>query len=77
MANQVHAFKDRDIRRVVKAAARSAGINPTAIEVDPKTGRIKVIGGDPATAEAAMAEADVNPFDREAERLRKAAEEAH
>ncbi len=74
MANQVHAFKDRDIRRVVKAA-RSAGIQPTAIEVDPKTGRIRVIGSDPATAEAVTA--DVNPFDREAERLRKAAEEAH
>jgi hypothetical protein len=43
MANMPHKFKDRDIQRVVKAA-RSAGLDPVAVEVDPKTGRIKVMG---------------------------------
>jgi hypothetical protein len=38
-----HAFKDRDIRRLVKAA-KAAGIDPVAIEVDLKAGRIKVTG---------------------------------
>ena len=51
MTNQVHIFKDRDIRRLVKAV-RSAGLNPAAVEVDVKTGRIKVIGGSPATDNA-------------------------
>ena len=41
MANQIHAYMDRDIKRVVKAA-RSAGLDPTAVEVDTKTGKIKV-----------------------------------
>jgi hypothetical protein len=43
MANMLHKFKDRDVQRVIKAA-RSAGLDPVAVEVDPKTGRIKVTG---------------------------------
>ena len=44
MSNRVHAFKDRDVQRLVKAA-RAAGLNPTAIEVDIKAARIKVFSG--------------------------------
>ena len=36
-------FKVRDVRRLVEAA-RAAGLNPTAVEVDVK-GRIRVITG--------------------------------
>jgi hypothetical protein len=38
------AFKDRDVRRLIKAA-RAEGLNPTAVEVDVKAGRIRVISG--------------------------------
>jgi Tfp pilus assembly PilM family ATPase len=44
VSNRVHAFKDRDVQRLVKAA-RAAGLNPTAIEVDIKAARIKVFSG--------------------------------
>jgi hypothetical protein len=37
-------FKDGDVRRLIKAA-RAAGINPTAVEVDFKAGCIRVISG--------------------------------
>ncbi len=67
MANQVHAYKDRDIKRVVKAA-RLAGLNPTAVEVDPKTGKIKVYGGKQG--------GEPNFFDQEAERIRHKKTEA-
>ena len=40
------AFKDRDVRRLIKAV-RAEGFNPSAVEVDVKTGRIRVISGDP------------------------------
>jgi hypothetical protein len=40
------AFKDRDVRRLIKAA-RAEGLNPTAVEVDVKVGRIRVISGNP------------------------------
>ena len=43
MANMPHKFKDRDVQRVIKAA-RSAGLDPAAVEVDPNTGKIKVMG---------------------------------
>jgi len=36
VANKPHPFKDRDIRRVIKAA-RSAGLDPASVTVDPKT----------------------------------------
>ena len=48
MANKVHAFKDRDVQRVIKAA-RSAGLEPVSVEVDPHTGRIKVTTNKAAT----------------------------
>jgi len=38
----LHKFKDRDVQRVIKAA-RSAGLDPAAVEVDPHTGKIKVM----------------------------------
>jgi hypothetical protein len=40
------AFKDRDVRRLIKAV-RAEGLNPTAVEVDVKAGRIRVISGNP------------------------------
>lgn len=39
MANQPHAFKHRDVVRVVKAA-RAAGVNVDQVTVDPHTGAI-------------------------------------
>ena len=38
------AFKDRDVRRLIKAV-RAEGLNPTAVEVDVKAGRIRIISG--------------------------------
>jgi hypothetical protein len=35
-------FKDRDVQRVIRAA-RSAGLDPTAVRVDPRTGMITVL----------------------------------
>jgi hypothetical protein len=58
MPNMRHAFKDRDIRRLVKAA-RSAGLEPISVEVDVKAGKIRVTGN--ATAPAASG--DTNPWD--------------
>jgi hypothetical protein len=49
MANKTHRFKDTDVKRVIKAA-RAAGLDGT-VEVDTKTGKIKVIGDKAATAE--------------------------
>jgi hypothetical protein len=43
---QPHPFKDRDVRRLIKAV-RAAGLNPTSVEVDVKSGRIRVISGNP------------------------------
>jgi uncharacterized LabA/DUF88 family protein len=37
-----HKFKDRDIKRVVKAA-RAAGIDVARVEVNPRTGAIAAI----------------------------------
>ena len=41
MANQPHAFKHRDVVRVVKAA-RAAGVDVDQVTVDPHTGEITV-----------------------------------
>jgi hypothetical protein len=57
VANQVHAFKDRDVQRVIKAA-RSAGLQPSAVEVDPRTGKIKVMSGTSTEHDAAPNERD-------------------
>jgi hypothetical protein len=40
----VSSFRDRDVRRLIKSAKES-GLNPTAVEVDIRTGRIRVITG--------------------------------
>lgn len=51
-----HAYKDRDIKRAIKVA-RDAELPPGwAVEVDPKTGRIRVISGKAAAAE-------INPWE--------------
>jgi hypothetical protein len=42
VANAVHKFKDRDVKRVIRAS-QQAGIEIDAVEVDPTTGKIKVI----------------------------------
>ncbi len=44
MANKALAFKDRDVRRLVRAA-RAEGLTPTSVEVDTKLGKIKVMSG--------------------------------
>ena len=49
MANKALAFKARDVGRLVRAV-RAEGINPTTVEVDTKTGKIKVTSGKPDVA---------------------------
>lgn len=44
MVNVPLKFKQRDIERAVRAC-RASGIDPVAVEVDPHSGRIKVVGG--------------------------------
>jgi len=46
MANRVHRFKDRDIKRVIKAA-RDAGVGVGSITVNPVTGAITVATAQP------------------------------
>ena len=41
MVNRSHAFKDRDVKRLVKAA-RAAGVDVETVTVDPHTGKITV-----------------------------------
>jgi len=41
--NMPHAFKDRDVQRLIKAA-RSAGLNPGSVTIDLKGGIITVHG---------------------------------
>ena len=57
MANRVHAFKDRDIRRVVKAA-RAVGVDVGQVTVNAVTGAITV---GPAPGDGASGIA--NPWD--------------
>jgi hypothetical protein len=47
VTNQVHKFKDTDVKRVIKAA-RAAGLNPVGVEVRVKDGVIRVFGNDVA-----------------------------
>ncbi len=61
MVNRPHKFQDRDIKRVIRAS-REAGLNPVTVEVDPRTGTIKVTSN--ATAPSA------DPLDRELEEFR-------
>ena len=53
MANQPHAFKHRDVVRVVKAV-RAAGVDVKTVAVDPHTGVITVTqgGNDPGVTNA-------------------------
>jgi hypothetical protein len=62
MVNRPHKFQDRDIKRVIKAT-RDAGFNTQIVEVDTRRGVVRAIAGNEA--------ADDNPFEREAEKLRK------
>ena len=62
MANQIHTYKDRDIKRVIKAV-RSMGLHLTGVEVDPKSGRIKVLTADIEN------ESGGNPWDAEVEKM--------
>jgi len=41
--NMRHAFKDRDVQRLIKAA-RSAGLDPGSVTIDLKGGTITVHG---------------------------------
>jgi hypothetical protein len=52
-------FKDRDVQRVIRAA-RSAGLNPTAVRVDPRTGMITVLTG---KTEASHLDRELEEFD--------------
>jgi hypothetical protein len=65
MANKVHEFRDRDVKRIAKSVG-AAGLKVSAVEVDLRNGRVKVFCGEP------KADGDnENFFDREAERLRR------
>ena len=50
MANAIHKFKDRDVKRVIRAS-QMAGIEIDAVEVDPHTGKIKIITSKPDRAD--------------------------
>jgi hypothetical protein len=49
VVNRPHAFKHRDVVRIVKAA-RAAGVNVDQVTVDPHTGKITVAQGENAPA---------------------------
>ena len=42
MANTIHKFKDRDVKRIIKAS-RLAGLVDADYEVDPSTGKVRII----------------------------------
>ena len=46
MSNKPHVYKDRDIKRIVKAV-RASGERVARVEVDPRTGKIAIITGKP------------------------------
>jgi hypothetical protein len=46
MSNKPHVYKDRDIKRIVKAV-RASGEHVARVEVDPHTGKIAIITGKP------------------------------
>ena len=43
MPNVEHKFKDRDVQRAIRAA-RTAGLDPVAVTVNPRSGAITVHG---------------------------------
>ena len=49
MSNKPHVYKDRDIKRIVKAV-RASGEHVARVEVDPHTGRIAIVTGEPAAS---------------------------
>jgi hypothetical protein len=57
MANRIHAFKDTDIKRVLKAS-RAAGYTPTGVEVHLKAGIVRAFFGNGGVDEG------VNPWDQ-------------
>jgi beta-phosphoglucomutase-like phosphatase (HAD superfamily) len=61
LSNQPHKFKDRDIKRVVKAA-RAAGMDVVRVEVNPNTGQIAAVARQPGEEVA-------NPWDEELARM--------
>jgi hypothetical protein len=67
MVNKPHVFRDRDIKRVVKAV-KAAGVVPTAIEVEPKSGKIRVVLADNEAMPAAMSGNEWDGIDGPAEK---------
>jgi hypothetical protein len=49
LVNKPHAFKDRDVKRIIKNVEASTGQKARRVEVDPRTGRVVVEVGDTAT----------------------------
>jgi len=45
VANAIHKFRDRDVRRFIRAN-QQAGIAIAAVELDPNSGRIKIVSKD-------------------------------
>jgi len=58
VANTIHKFRDRDVRRFIRAN-QQAGVAIAAVELDPNTGRIKVISKDSNNASTELS----NPWD--------------
>jgi hypothetical protein len=58
VGNTVHRFRDRDVKRVIRAS-QMAGIEIGAVEVDPRTGRITIIPSKSRDDESS----DRNPWD--------------
>jgi hypothetical protein len=58
VANMPHKFRDRDVKRVIRAA-RAAGLEPVAVEVDPLSGRITVT----TSKSSVSSSSDSNPWD--------------
>jgi hypothetical protein len=56
MARGPSAYRQRDVSRVLQAAA-AAGLRVTGFEVDPQTGKIRVETGKPEAQ-------DLSPLDR-------------
>jgi hypothetical protein len=52
VANKIHPFRDRDIKRIIKSIETSTGKPARRIEVDPRTGRVIVEVGDSTEPEA-------------------------
>jgi hypothetical protein len=66
MANRTHAYKHRDVVRIVRAA-RAAGVDVEAVTVDPHSGAITV---GPAQGEAANRKFEENQAGKPARKPR-------